>query len=36
MMFVVIVDLAGSVDIRGQCCIFRGGVLFRGSCCNVV
>ena len=25
MMFVVILDLAGSVDVRGQCCIFRGG-----------
>ena len=36
MMFVVIVDLAGSVDVRGQRCIFRGGVLSRGSCCNVV
>jgi hypothetical protein len=36
MMFVVIVDLAGSVDVRGQCCIFCGGVLSRGSRCNAV
>ena len=35
-MFVAIVDLAGSVDVWGQCCIFRGGVLSRGSRCNVV
>jgi hypothetical protein len=32
----VIVDLAGSVDVRGQCCIFRGEVLSRVSRCNVV
>ena len=35
-MFVVIVDLAGSEDVQGQCCIFCGGVLSRGSHCNVV
>ena len=36
MMFVVIVDLAERVDVQGQCCIFCGGVLSRGSCCNDV
>jgi len=36
MMFVVIVDLAGSVDVRGQCCIFRGGVLSRGLVAAIV
>jgi hypothetical protein len=35
-MFVVTVDLAGSVDVLGQCCIFRGGVLSKGSRCNAV
>jgi hypothetical protein len=36
MKFAVIVDLAGSVYVRGQCCIFRGRVLSRGSRCNAV
>ena len=36
MMFVVIVGLVVSVDVQGQCCIFRGGVLSKGSYCNVV
>jgi hypothetical protein len=35
-MFVVIGGLVVSGDVRGKCCIFRDGVLSRGSCCNVV
>ena len=35
-MFVVIVDLAGSGDVGGQCCRFRGRATFKGSCCSVV
>ena len=35
-MFVVIVGLAGSGDVGGQCCRFLGGALFKVSCCSVV
>ena len=35
-MFVVIVGLARSVDVEGQCCRFRGGAPSKGSCCSVV
>ena len=35
-MFGVIVSLAVSGDVGGQCCRFRDGAQSKGSCCSVV
>ncbi len=36
MKFGVMVGLAVSRDVGGQCCRFRGGAPSKGSCCSVV